>query len=197
MESEIKNGNPLWLLLSIPVFFLVWWLLDVGYAFIVGPGVLAILFVLCVWLPNDQARRLNRKIKFAEARKLLTAATLLLKKVSDSSIVEEVEKALLTFKGLIDGLEGKGTAQGKIEEKVIPMLWNLSELLKRWRGHESGHFPLEASEAKKIRGVLLHFDDLILKYQRDGIDSTDTYLTGLYELETDMQSAGINPEGGR
>jgi len=171
--EPIKSGNPNWLFLTIPIFFLVWWFASIEYAFIVGPGVMAILYVVCVWLPDDQAR-----------------------KVRDVVILEETKNALLTFKGLIDSFEVKSTAQGKIEEKILPMLRNLSGLLTRWLGNESGMYPLDKAEAKKIRGVLIHFDDLILKYQKDGIDSTDTYLTGLYELETDMQSAGIDPNGG-
>lgn len=194
--EQTKNGNPAWLFLAIPVFFLVWWLAGIGYAFIVGPGTMAILYVIFVWIPNDQARKLNRKFKFSEARKMLKEVSSQLRKVDDGLILEEVSKSLLTFKGLIDSLEEKNTAQGKIEEKVLPMLRNLSGLLTRWLGNESQMYPLDRAEAKKIRGILIHFDDLILKYQKDGIDSTDTYLTGLYELETDMQSAGIDPNGG-
>lgn len=197
MEDNIQSGNPLWLFLAIPVFFIVWWLAGIGYAFIAGLGALAIIYVLCVWLPDDQARKLTRRFRFKEARKLLKTVTVQLKEVKDPEIVAENRKALLTLEGLIESLEGKSTAQGKVEEKVLPLLRNLSELLTRWQGHESGMFPLEKQDAKKIRGVLLHFDDLILKYQKDGIDSTDTYLTSLYELETDMQSAAIDPEGGK
>ncbi|KKU32578.1 hypothetical protein A3K29_05720 [Candidatus Collierbacteria bacterium RIFOXYB2_FULL_46_14] len=196
MEQK-PSGNPLWLLLTLPVFFLVWWLAAIEYAFIIGFGTFVTLYVLFVWLPDDQARKLNRIAKFSEAKKLLKFATLQLNKVRDSEIVEEDGKALLTLEGLINEFESKKTVQGKVEEKVLPMLRNLTGLLKRWLGHESGMYPLETVEAKKVRGILLHFDDLILKYQKDGIDPTDTYLTGLYELETDMQSAGIDPEGGR
>lgn len=192
-KEEIKSGNPLWLLLTIPVFFLVWWKVSLVQAGIVSVGVFALLYVIFVWLPDDQARKLMRMAKFVEARKLLDLVAKQLRKIKDLEIQTEDGKALLTFKGLIDTFEAKKTIQGKIEEKVIPMLQNLSGLLARWLGHESGEFPLDKEEAKKIRGVLLHFDDLILKYQKDGIDSTDTYLTGLYELETDMQSAGIDP----
>ena len=194
--EPIKSGNPNWLFLTIPIFFLVWWFASIEYAFIVGPGVMAILYVVCVWLPDDQARKLDRKFKFIEARKMLKEVSSQLRKVRDVVILEETKNALLTFKGLIDSFEVKSTAQGKIEEKILPMLRNLSGLLTRWLGNESGMYPLDKAEAKKIRGVLIHFDDLILKYQKDGIDSTDTYLTGLYELETDMQSAGIDPNGG-
>lgn len=193
--EPIKSGNPYWLFLTLPVFFLVWWKFSLIQAAIYGLGTFLVLYVVFVWLPDDQARKLTRKIKFSEARKLLMFANFQLKKVEEEQIVDEVQKATKTLKFLIDNLESKSTAQGKIEEKVLPMLQNLSGLLKRWLGHESGEYPLERDEAKKIRGVLLHFDDLIMKYQKDGIDTTDTYLTGLYELETDMQSAGINPTG--
>lgn len=195
MDQEIKNGNPLWLLLALPVFFLVWWLIGIGYAFIAGPGALALIYVVFVWLPDDQARKVNRKLKFGEARKLLRRATQQVKEVGDRQISKEIDVALLTLEGLIDSFESKSSAQGKIEVKVVPMLQNLTGLLDRWLGHESGKYPLEKQEAKQIRGILIHFDDLILKYQKDGIDSTDTYMTGLFELETDMQSAGIDPEG--
>ena len=195
-QPEIKNGNPIWLLGALPVFFLVWWIVGIGYAFIAGPGALAVLYVLCVWLPNDEARKLTRKAMFVKARALLRDyIPSQLRKIADREVVSECEKALLMIKALIDNFEQKSTVQGKIELKILPTLQNMSGLLTRWHSHEIGELPLPKDQLVKVRNDLLHFDDLIKSYQAGGIDQSG-YLTQLYETETDMQSAGIDPEEG-
>lgn len=196
MNQEIKTGNPAWLFLAIPIFFLVWYFAGIGYAFIAGPGAVALLFVVFVWLPNDEARKLMRKEKFAEVKDLIDDVPSKLRIIKDNEIVKHVGQGVLVFNGLIKNLESKGAHQGKIEEKLLPTVQDLMNLLSDWIGHESGEYPLEPDKAKRTRGILVHFDDLVLKYQKDGIAKTDT-LTSLFELESDMQAAGINPEEGK
>ena len=101
-NEEVKSGNPYWLLLSIPIFFGAWSISNFAYALIAGLGSLTLIFTIFVWLPDDKARKINRKIKFAEGRKFITIIKSQIDKVIDSKIVKEIQKALLEEVGESD-----------------------------------------------------------------------------------------------
>jgi len=191
MEEEIKSGKPEWVLLALPIFFFVWWISDLGFASIAGFGSLIFLLTYFVWIPNDQQRKLNRKERFKKANQLLPVVKKKTQSVEDNDVQENMSRAYLTFKSLVEVLEGKGTYQGIIEDKMVPSLEDCVTELTEWIGNETGDFPITPARKKELFAILTHKDELFQKWQDDGLDKTGN-LTATFRSRMEMESAGIN-----
>lgn len=195
-NEEVQIGNPLWLLVSIPTFFVVWLMFDFVYALVAGIGSLLLLYVIFVWLPNDEARKLNRKQRFQKANKLIREVRELIGAVKDRNVAKNMNEAVTIFESIIQALESKSSYQGIIEDKLVPTLEDCVQELGKWIGHENGRYPLLDEERDELFAILTHKDELFSKWQNNSIDTSE-YLTSKFRSKAEMEAAGIDLKGDR
>jgi hypothetical protein len=177
--------------LAIPIFIITWIKLNYFYAFVIGLGSAALLYVLFVVVPTDKLEKRLRKAKFVEARKTIKLIRQQIQKINRQNLKSDLLKACDLADGLVAGLEKQTRHQGKVEESILPLLNNMYKQVDRWLIHESGRRPLLPQNEEKLVGILLNYDTLFFKYQEGGIPA-DEFLTSLYHSETAMLELGID-----
>lgn len=199
-NEEVTNGQPLWMLLAIPVFLLVWWMTGetelvfrLIYSVLAALGIASLAFAIFVWVPNDQARKLRRRIRFEKSEKLISANRKSLRKISDKAVQENMSKAISIIEGLVNDLKAKSVYQGIIEENLVPALEDCLVQLDRWYLDQNNEMPLKEAEKEELFTLLTKKDELFLSWQNSEIDPTG-YLTSKFRSQNQMQSAGINPK---
>ena len=185
-------GNRIFIIfLAVPIFIIVWVLTNYFYAFIVGLGSAALLYVLFVLLPEGQMEREMRKAKFGKASKLLKKTRKKIEAIKNTDLKKDLDEACELGFGLISALEKEPRHQGKVEESLVPILENMDKQVDRWLLHQNNEQPLAWDKADKLLGVLFNYDTLFLKYQ-EGAIRPDEFLTSLYHSETAMLELGID-----
>jgi hypothetical protein len=186
------SGRRIYILfLALPAFLVTWWLANYFYALVVGIGSAVLLYVLFVWIPAEKVQKQLRKMKFAEARKVIKDNRKLSGKINNTDLKTDLQEACELAEGLVAALEKESRHQGKVEESLVPLLVNMQKQIERWMVHESGRQPLSAKDHDQLLGILLNYDTLFLKYQKGGLRS-DEFLTSLYHTETAMLELGID-----
>lgn len=197
-NQETTSGQPLWMLLAIPAFLLVWlgkggdeFVFRLIYSSLAALIVLALTYSIFVWIPNDQARKMNRKERFKKAHELLRVFRTKVESVEDKSVRENMSRAYNTFNSLVGVLESKEKYQGIIEDKMVPSLEDCITELTEWISNETGDFPINSARKRELYAVLTHKDELFQKWQDDGLDKTGN-LTATFRSKMEMEAAGIN-----
>jgi 4-amino-4-deoxy-L-arabinose transferase-like glycosyltransferase len=203
-QEEVSSELPYWILFLAPLaaFFLTWfWKADNDFIFQLAYSVLAALagivltLVIFVWIPNDQLRKINRKLRFEKSEMLIEKCRLVLKNIKennakDREVKENGASAIATIQELVRLLKLKTSYQGIVEDNLVPGLFDYLIQLYAWYKDQLMAKALDSDKKDKLYNFLTKKDDLFQSWQSSGIDPMP-YLTSSFRSENHMLSAGI------
>ena len=204
-DEEVSSGQPGWIFLSLPVFFLVWMLkaddpfgFRVAYASLAAIATIILVIIVAIWIPNDQMRKINRRRRFVKSETLIEKCKMVLKKIKentskDSDIKENGARAIATIQELIRVLKLKNSYQGIVEDNLVPGLFDYLIQLYTWYKDQVMAEILEKDVKVELYGDLTQKDELFRTWQASGTDPM-RYLTSKFRTMNHMQSAGIYKE---
>lgn len=204
-DEETSNGQPGWIFLSLPVFFLVWMLkaddpfgFRVAYSSLAAIATIILVIIVAIWIPNDQMRKINRRRRFDKSETLIDKCKMVLRNIKentakDREVKENGDTALKTIEWLIKTLKLKTSYQGIVEDNLVPGLFDYLMQLYAWYKDQTKKESLDEAKKDKLYFLLIKKDDLFQSWQSAGTDQLP-YLTSSFRSENHMQSAGINPQ---
>jgi len=203
-QEEVSSELPYWILFLAPLaaFFLTWfWKADNDFIFQLAYSVLAALagivltLVIFVWIPNDQLRKINRKLRFEKSEMLIDKCEMVLRNIKennakDREVKENGASAIATIQDLVRLLKLKTSYQGIVEDNLVPGLFDYLIQLYAWYKDQLMAKALDSDKKDKLYNFLTKKDDLFQSWQSSGIDPMP-YLTSSFRSENHMLSAGI------
>jgi len=204
-DEDVSSGQPGWIFLSLPVFFLVWMLkaddpfgFRVAYASLAAIATIILVIIVAIWIPNDQMRKINRRRRFDKSETLIEKCKMVLRNIKentakDREIKENGARAIATIQELIRVLKLKTSYQGIVEDNLVPGLLDYLIQLYTWYKDQTMAEILEKDEKNELYGFLTQKDELFRTWQVSGTDPM-RYLTSKFRSKNHMQSVGINPQ---
>lgn len=203
-QEEVSSELSYWILLIAPLaaFFLTWYLkadsefmFQLAYSALAAFAGIVLALIIFVWIPNDQMRKINRKLRFEKSEMLIDKCEMVLRNIKeknkeDREVKENMTRALATIQELIRVLKLKTSYQGIVEDNLVPGLLDCLVQLYTWYKNQTQAEVLGDADKDELYTLLTQKDELFQTWQKSGTDPM-RYLTSKFRSQNQMQSAGV------